>query len=124
LKFNQTIYSQEELMTQQPMNPDISQDDKLWAALGYPIWLIALIVLLMEDKKTRPFIKYHAIQSLSLNVVILVAGIIVTTITFGIGSVCWGIVWLLTIWPAVEAYNGKYLEIPVLTNLIKGWGWV
>jgi uncharacterized membrane protein len=111
-------------MTQQPMNPDISQDDKLWAALGYPIWLIALIVLLMEDKKTRPFIKYHAIQSLSLNVVILVAGIIVTTITFGIGSVCWGIVWLLTIWPAVEAYNGKYLEIPVLTNLIKGWGWV
>jgi uncharacterized membrane protein len=111
-------------MTQQPINSDITQDDKLWAALGYPIWLIALIVLLMEDKKTRPFIKYHAIQALSLNVVILVAGVIITTITIGIGSVCWGIVWLLTIWPAVEAYNGKYLEIPVLTNLIKGWGWV
>jgi len=47
-------------MTEQPISPDINSDDKLWAALGYPIALIALVVLFMEDKKSRPFIKYHA----------------------------------------------------------------
>ena len=37
-------------MSEQPMSPDITPDDKLWAALGYPIPLIAIIVLLMEEK--------------------------------------------------------------------------
>jgi len=30
----------------QPMSPEITSDDKLWSALGYPIPLIAIIVLL------------------------------------------------------------------------------
>lgn len=51
-------------MTEQPMTPDITSDDKLWAALGYPIPIIAIIALLMEEKKVRPFIKFHAVQSL------------------------------------------------------------
>ncbi len=32
--------------------PDITSDDKLWAALGYPIPLIAIIMLFMEDRRT------------------------------------------------------------------------
>ncbi len=107
-----------------PMSSEITSDDKLWAALGYPIWLVALIVLLMEDKKNRPFIKYHAVQSLALNAVILIAGIIITAITIGIGGICWGAFWLVTIWPAIEAWNGKYLVIPVVTDFIKKQGWV
>jgi hypothetical protein len=39
-------------MSQAPMS-DISQDDKLWAMLGYIIPLIAIVVLFMEDKKNR-----------------------------------------------------------------------
>lgn len=111
-------------MSENPGNPDITSDDKIWAALGYPIWIIALILLLMEDKKNRPFIKYHAVQSLALNVAIIIIGIIITVVTLGFGSICWGIFWLLTIWPAIEAYNGKYLEIPVITDFIKKQGWV
>ena len=63
-------------MTQQPMGTDISSDDKLWAALGYPIFIIAIIMLLMEDKKKRPFIKFHAVQALAINVVVWVVGLI------------------------------------------------
>ena len=111
-------------MSEQPVRSDITSDDKIWAALGYPIWIIALIVLLMEDKKNRPFIKFHAVQSLALNVAIVVIGVIITAITIGFGGICWGIFWLLTIWPAIEAYNGKYLEIPVITDFIKKQGWV
>ena len=55
-------------MSDQFGSTEITSDDKLWAALGYPIALIAIIVLLMEDKKNRPFIKFHAIQSIALNV--------------------------------------------------------
>ena len=45
---------------------EITDDDKLWALLSWLFWPIAIIVLLLEDKKQRPFIKYHAIQALAL----------------------------------------------------------
>lgn len=105
-------------------SPEITSDDRLWAALGYPIWIIALIVLLMEDKKSRPFIKFHAVQALALNAVIAIIGVILTAITVGFGSICWGLFWLVTIWPAIEAYNGKWLNIPVITDFIKKQNWV
>ena len=38
-------------MAEQVPSPDITSDDKLWSALGYPIVLIAIIVLLMEAKR-------------------------------------------------------------------------
>jgi uncharacterized membrane protein len=111
-------------MNQQPMNPDVTSDDKLWAALGYPIFLIAIIMLFMEDKKNRPFIKFHAVQSLALNVVAWVITIIVSAITFGIGAICAPVVFLLLIWPAVLAYQGKYFEVPVVTKFLRGQHWI
>jgi uncharacterized membrane protein len=110
-------------MTDQFTNPDITSDDKLWAALGYPIFIIAIIVLLMEEKKKRPFIKFHAVQALAINVVIWAIGLILTAVTLGFGSLCLPVLWLLTLFFAYEAYQGKYYEIPVVTNFIKGQGW-
>jgi uncharacterized membrane protein len=118
-------------MAEQPVNPDITSDDKLWAALGYPIALLALFALFMDDKKGRPFIKYHAVQSLAINValfaVIFILGCLLAVITIfigGWGGTLVGILWLVTLWPAYEAYQGKYLEIPFITNFIKKQGWV
>jgi uncharacterized protein len=109
-------------MNDQFGSTEITSDDKLWAALGYPIALIAIIVLLMEEKKNRPFIKFHAVQSLALNVVLFII-MIILGITV-VGAICAPFLWLVTIWPAVEAYQGKYVEIPVVTNFIKNQGWV
>jgi len=121
-------------MTQQPINPDITSDDKLWAALGYPIGLIALIMLFVEGKKDRPFIKFHAIQSLALTIIYIVIAIVIVVIgtilalfTLGIGGVIGcvlPILWLLFLWPAILAYQGKYFDIPVITDFIKKQGWV
>jgi uncharacterized membrane protein len=111
-------------MSQQPMNPDVTSDDKLWAALGYPIFIIAIIMLFMEDKKNRPFIKFHAVQSLALNLVAWVITIIVSAVTFGIGAICAPVVFLLLIWPAVLAYQGKYFEVPVVTKFLRGQHWI
>lgn len=111
-------------MTEQPINPEITSDDKLWAALGYPIPILPIIALLMEEKKNRQYIKFHAVQSLAFNVAVWVIIFIVSLVTLGIGAICAPILWLITLWPAYEAYQGKYLEIPVITNFIKKQGWV
>jgi uncharacterized membrane protein len=95
---------------------DVTQDDKLWAALSWVFWPVAIIALIMEDKKARPFVRYHAIQS-------LVAGILFTVIasvTVGCGTP----VFLISLWFAYKSYQGEWSEIPVITNFIKGQGWV
>lgn len=104
--------------------PDITNDDKLWSALGYPIPLVAIIMLLMEEKKNRPFIRYHAVQSIAFNIVLGVLILLVSLVTLGFGAICAPLVWLAVFWPAIESYRGKYLELPVITNFIKNQGWV
>jgi uncharacterized membrane protein len=106
------------------MSPDATSDDKLWAALGYPIALIAIIVLFMEDKKNRPFIKFHAVQSIAANVVYFVISAILTTVTFGFGGLCVPLLWLVFFDWAYLAYQGQLFEIPFITNFIKNQGWV
>ncbi|MFN3309037.1 MAG: DUF4870 domain-containing protein [Anaerolineales bacterium] len=96
---------------------EITSDDKLWAALSYifsPI--VPIILLLMEDKKNRPFIKFHAVQAIAAVIVIFV----IATVTFGCGSI---VVLVMFYW-AYKAYQGEYVEIPVITNFIKNQGWV
>ena len=102
----------------------VTSDDKLWAALGYPIFIIALIMLFVEGKKDRPFIKFHAVQSLALNIVAWIVTIIISVVTLGIGAICAPIVFLLLIWPAVLAYQGKYFEVPVVTKFLRDQHWV
>ena len=116
------------------MNTDITSDDKLWAALGYPIFIIALVMLFIEGKKDRPFIKFHAVQALALNVGIWVVEIVwgiissaLAAVTLGLGAVlgCVGpLIWLVLIWPAVLAYQGKYFEVPVITKFLRDQHWV
>lgn len=104
-------------MSDQFSTADISSDDKLWAALGYIFSpLIPIILLLMEDKKARPFIKFHAVQSIAAFIVIFV----LATVTLGCGSI---VVLAMFYW-AYKAYQGEYVEIPVITNFIKNQGWV
>lgn len=111
-------------MASQVPPTDVTSDDKLWAAIGYPIPILPIIVLLMEDKKNRPFLRFHAIQSLILNVVIYIAIAILTAVTFGFGGLCAPLVWLVTLWPAWDSYQGKYTQIPGITDFIKNRGWV
>ena len=102
-------------MSQAPVSPDVTSDDKLWAALGYVIPLIAIVVLFMEDKKNRPYIKFNAVQSLVATVVLTV----LTTITLG----CGGILFLIMLWWAYQAYQGQDVKIPMISDFIRNQGW-
>ncbi len=110
----------EELVTMEAPT-GITSDDKLWGALSYfPI--IAIIMLLIDDKKSRAFIKYHAVQALALAVVLAVLTFILALIPI-IGCIS-PFLWLVMLWPAIGAFQGKYTDIPVVTSFIKGQGWV
>ncbi len=97
------------------MNPEISSDDKLWAMLGYLIPLIALVVLFMEDKKNRPYVKFNAVQSLVATVVLS----ILSTVTCGFGAV----LFLIMLWWAYQAYQGQDVRIPMISDFIRKQGW-
>lgn len=102
-------------MSNENMNMGLTSDDKLWAALGYVFPIIAIVVLFMEDKKARPYIKFNAVQSL----VATVALTIISTVTFGCGT----ILFLVMFWWAYQAYQGQDVKIPMISDFIKKQGW-
>jgi uncharacterized membrane protein len=108
-------------MTEQ-MTPEVTNDDKLWAALAYVFTpIVPIILLLMEDKKNRPFIRAHNAQALAWGIVFY---IIVTITSFVVIGVCiWPLGVILELYWAYQAYQGKLIEIPVITNFVKQQGW-
>ncbi len=114
-----------------PPVSDITDNDKLMAALSYPIPIVSIIILLVEEMKARPFQKYHAVQSLAANIVlwivIVVLGCILAAISAFVGGLC-GLgallLWFITLYWAYEAYQGKYLEIKWLTEFLKKQNWL
>ena len=95
-------------------NSEITSDDKLWAALTYVFSpIVPIILMLMEDKKNRPFIKANNVQALILG--------IITVVTSGI---CIGVlVWFYQLYLAYQVYQGKTVEVPLITKLCKDQGW-
>ena len=110
-------------MAQEPMmSPEVTSDDKLWSLLTWIFTpLIPIVIMLMEDKKNRPFIKAHNAQALVVGVINLVLGI-------GLGwtlvlSCVPLVVWFACIYWGIQAYQGKYVNIPVITDFVKKQGW-
>ena len=103
---------------------DINDNDKLMAALAYPIGLIALIILLVETMKVRPFQKYHAVNALAANVVAYVLFFLISTVTLGFGACIAWIVFLPLFWYAYKAYQKEWVVIPVITDFCKKQNWI
>lgn len=101
---------------------DITDDDRMWAMLAYLLSpIVPIIILLMDDKKDRPFIKAHNVQALIWGVVMnIIAGVLSFII---VGCVIWVAYVIITIIWAVKANKGELVEIPVITNFVKNQGW-
>ena len=107
------------------VNPqvDITDDDKLWALLS---WILApivpIIVLLLEDKKARPFIKYNAIQALVVSVVGYVISSILSVVLVGCFTAL--ALFVYVIYLAIQSYQGNWVTVPVVTDFCKNQGWI
>ncbi|MGD8458271.1 MAG: hypothetical protein PVF83_17985 [Anaerolineales bacterium] len=100
--------------------PEVTSDDKLWAALAYVFSpLVPIILLLLEDKKDRPFIRAHNAQALIIGIIMMFAIPIVAVFTFGCGT----LIWLIMLYWAYKAYQGELINIPVVSDFVKGQGW-
>ena len=83
----------------------------------------ATATVVVEEKKDVPFLRFHAVQSIALNIAIWVLIILLITVTLGLGGICAPLLWLVTLWPAYDSFQGNFTEIPVITKFIKGQGW-
>jgi len=99
-----------------------SSDDRLWALLAYILSpIVPIIALLMEEKKSRPYIRFHSVQALVLGVINLVLGLVLSaTIVLACIPL---FIWLYMIYLGVLAYQGKPFTVPFLTDFIKKQGW-
>lgn len=108
-------------MTEQ-ITPEITSDDKLWALLAYVLSpVVPIIILLLQEKKDRPFIKYHNAQALVLGIVNLILAIVLGWTVF-LSCVPF-IIWVVMVYWGIKAYQGEYVVIPVVTNFVKNQGW-
>jgi len=108
-------------MTEQPINPEITSDDKLWAMLSYApligFW-VALYALLVDEKKNRPFIKSNAVQAMAIYVVIAASSLI------AVGVCLASVIWIYQIYLMIQVNKGETVTIPVITDFCKKQGWI
>jgi uncharacterized protein len=99
---------------------EISDNDKLWALLAYVLTpIVPIIILLMQDKKERPFLRAHNAQALIWGIISLVLGSVLSFLLCIPGL----LLWLIGCYWGYQAYQGKLVEIPVITDFTKNVGW-
>jgi uncharacterized membrane protein len=122
-------------------DPDATNDDRIMAALAYasqlliPL-LLPIIILISETSKRRPFQRYHAVQSIAVGIVVwslelvlfVMAGTALGTLIL---VLCLCIIlpamialWLLPLYYAMLAYNGKRFRIRGLTQFLEDQRWL
>lgn len=122
-------------------DPDATNDDRIMAALAYATQLILplvvpIIILISETSKRRPFQRYHAIQSIAVAVVItglelaMFMAFSVSLATFILWlCICFIVpamiaLWLIPLYYAILAYNGKRFRVPGLTQFLEDQRWL
>lgn len=115
-------------------------DANITALLGYIIWIVALIALIME--KENKFVRFHTIQSLLYHaaIIILMIAFVIIGVFLGIvgavageaggaiGGIFGSLIGLVgmvvflaylvgLIYAAVQAYGGKWFKLPIVGNM-------
>ena len=130
------------LSTMENQKSAIGLDGNLAAAIGYPIGIIALILIFIE--KENKFVRFHAIQSILWGVLATIAWIVVFIVGAVLGlilaqilgaTIAWGI-WALTIFlfvviflgwfggfimAAVKAYGNNQYSLPIIGKYAAKW---
>ena len=118
-----------------------SDDDRLMSALAWlsmvilQLPIVSIIQLLAANTKDRPFQRHHAVTSLlfyvagiAYEIAAVVVFSILTAVTAGCGALClWPIFFVphaLGLYYAFQAYNGKRLNLPFLTDFGQRQGWM
>jgi uncharacterized membrane protein len=104
------------------LTPEVSSEDRLWVLLDFLLApLLPLITLFLDDKKDKPFIKYHNVPTLILGVA---EGIVVGILTLIPIVGCFApLIYIINIVYGVKAYKGVNTDIPVITKFSQDQKW-
>lgn len=108
-------------------------DANITALLGYVIWIVALISILIE--KDNRFVRFHAFQSLiySVGIFALFIGLMIITAFLAfvsstlasLFSLLYLVLWLGAvigiILLAVKAYQGQMFKLPIVGDMAEKW---
>lgn len=96
-------------------NGPVSENSRLLAGFGYIVWVVALVALLIDPYKSEPFVRFHAVQALALTVVMYFAWVPVIGWLLGIVALVFLVI------AAINAFQGRRYDVPVLADLLRGW---
>ena len=101
---------------------EITDNDKLLSALAYVFAPLApIILMLIEEKKERPFIKSHNAQALVIGIIGFILWALsplgCVTGIIGLGLFIAQLYW------AYQAFQGQSVNIPVVSDFVKNQGW-
>ncbi|HET6497917.1 MAG TPA: hypothetical protein VFH17_02540 [Coriobacteriia bacterium] len=89
---------------------------KLFAALGYLFWPVAVVVLLIEPYKDAYYSRANAVQAIVLGVVWWIAWMIPI-----VGWVIGLVALVFAIIAIIRALNGEVYEVPVVYGIAKSF---
>ena len=92
----------------------VSDTSKILAAVGYLVWPVALIAILIDPYKDEKFVKFHGYQALALAVVSMICWFIPY-----IGWAAGIAVLVFQIIALIKTLSSEYYEVPVVYGLIK-----
>ena len=75
----------------------------------------------MTVKRDRPFIKAHNVQALIYGLALNVVGVVTSGVL--VGLCLWPLGIALQLYWAYQAYQGKLVTIPIITDFVKNRGW-
>jgi len=103
--------------------PGVTSDDRLWVVLCFLLApILPLVTLFLDNKKDRPFIKYHTVPTLILGVF---EGIVVAILSWiPVVNCIVPFIYIINIIYAIKANKGVNIDIPVITQFAKGQGWL
>jgi uncharacterized membrane protein len=107
-----------------PMAPPMSaggpsSNAKMIALLGWIFAPWGIIAIFLDDYKNDMFVRAHVIQAAALALAGYVVGFVLSFVVIGI--FVFPIVFIIQIIYAVQAYNGKVVEVPVVWGLVKSF---
>jgi uncharacterized membrane protein len=109
-------------MSSQPPATSAEGNQKLMALLAYLLApIVGIIILVSDNMKNDPVLRKHAVQSIAYAVVAIVVAMILT-ITVILACLFW-VPYIPLVIFGIQAYQGKDVNIPVITDFCKNQGW-
>ncbi|MGI0100555.1 MAG: DUF4870 domain-containing protein [Candidatus Micrarchaeaceae archaeon] len=98
-------------------------ESKAWFIAAYviPYMISGIIVLFLKGEEDKR-LKFHAMQSIFLGILMIVVSIVFDILSLGIfligtlGIILIVFLWLYGLYIGFEAYNGKDIAMPMITD--------